>query len=136
MVSLWHNIKDNVKKYCRRLYNLIGAAVVFLILFLLTEINNWQSLCLFYNLFEIKCVGCGMTRGFISILKLDFFAAANYNLLSIPLFFCMVFYCALLIIDILLGREYIIKFEKMLSKKYMFPFYFVLFLAAVILKQL
>ena len=136
MVSLWRNLKSNIKKNNHRLYSLAGAVFLFLLFFLLTEIVNGHSLCLFYNVFKIKCIGCGMTRAFISILYFDFADAVNYNLFSIPLFFGIVFYCALLTVDILLGKELITSFESILSKKYMYPVYFVLFLTLIILNYL
>lgn len=134
MVSLWHNFKSNIKKYHRRLCILLGVAVFFLILFSLTKICGGKSLCLFYNIFKVKCIGCGMTRAFISILHFDFIAAVNYNRLSVPLFFSIVFYCILFIVDILFSKEFVIKFEKILSQKYMYPVYFILFFVSIILK--
>ncbi|MCU9816768.1 DUF2752 domain-containing protein [Paraclostridium sp. AKS73] len=30
-----------------------------------------KSFCLWYNLFEIKCFGCGMTRAFFNLSRLN-----------------------------------------------------------------
>ena len=90
-------------------------------------------MCLFYNLFHIKCVGCGMTRAFISLLCFDVFNAVKCNILSIPLFLGIVLYCAFLVVDILFGRECVSMFEGILRRKYMYPVYLVLFLLAIII---
>ncbi|MBQ9936915.1 MAG: DUF2752 domain-containing protein [Oscillospiraceae bacterium] len=133
MVNPWHNLKNNIKKHLCRLYSFAGAAFFFCILSLLTIITNGHSLCIFYNLFRIKCIGCGMTRAFISILQLDFITASNYNKFSIPLFFGIAFYCILLVIDILFGKETVTVFERVLSKKYMYFIYLSVFIISVYL---
>lgn len=133
MVNLWRNLKSNIKKHHRRLYGLAGAAFLFFILFLLTKLTNGHSLCAIYNLFNIRCIGCGMTRAFIAILHFDFITAINYNSFSIPLFFGIVFYSALLTVDVLFGKELVNSLEKVLSKKYMYFAYFLLFLISVAL---
>lgn len=61
------------------------GSVLFAILAVLTKYFD-VSLCPIKNIFGISCFGCGMTRGFISILHFDFKAAFEYNVLSIPLF--------------------------------------------------
>ena len=38
-----------------------------------------RTVCVFKNLFDIECAGCGGTRMFLSILKLDFYQAFRYN---------------------------------------------------------
>lgn len=40
---------------------------------------KFKTICLFKNLFDIECAGCGGTRMFLSILKLDFYQAFRYN---------------------------------------------------------
>ena len=36
--------------------------------------------CVFLKIFGILCPGCGMTRAFLSLLKLDFYNAVKYNI--------------------------------------------------------
>lgn len=43
--------------------------------------------CFYYTIFGIKCPGCGMTRMFLSLLKLDFVSAFYYNPVVFVLFF-------------------------------------------------
>ncbi len=35
--------------------------------------------CVFKALFNIECIGCGMTRAFLSAIKLDFVSAFSYH---------------------------------------------------------
>ena len=35
--------------------------------------------CIFKALFDIECIGCGMTRAFLSAMKLDFVSAFYYH---------------------------------------------------------
>lgn len=44
-----------------------------------------RSFCLWYNLFEIKCFGCGMTRAFFNLSRLNIIKAINYNIMIIPM---------------------------------------------------
>lgn len=51
----------------------------FLYLFAVFALYLLGAKCIFQSLFGIPCPGCKMTRAVISVLKLDFKAAANYN---------------------------------------------------------
>lgn len=70
---------------------------------------KFKTICLFKNLFDIECAGCGGTRMFMSLLKLDFYQAFRYN----PYVFL------LLIVGILYGLYCIIM--KVLKKKVYIP---------------
>ena len=48
-------------------------------LFLLEVNMKSRTICIFKNLFDIDCAGCGGTRMFLSLLKLDFYQAFRYN---------------------------------------------------------
>ncbi|WP_371025168.1 DUF2752 domain-containing protein [Paraclostridium ghonii] len=49
-----------------------------------------RSFCLWYNLFGVKCFGCGMTRAFFNFSRLNIEKALNYNpmivLIIIPIY--------------------------------------------------
>ena len=64
---------------------LIFAGVFFLALFLLWR---FQIPCIWRYLFHIPCPGCGMTRAWLSALRLDFSAAFRYHAMfwSVPIF--------------------------------------------------
>ncbi|MFY9223640.1 MAG: DUF2752 domain-containing protein [Blastocatellia bacterium] len=48
--------------------------------------NPKTSLCAFYNLTQLPCPGCGLTRSFCAIAKGQFIAAFNFHLLGPALF--------------------------------------------------
>ncbi len=53
-----------------------GASIAYLLFFLWTGIG---IPCPFYELTGLKCPGCGISRMFISLAKLDFAAAFGHN---------------------------------------------------------
>lgn len=67
----------------RRLLILGGLVLHFTIVY--TVFAHMGITCLFQHILHIPCPGCGMTRAFLSLLRLDFAAAWHYN----PLIFCM-----------------------------------------------
>lgn len=118
----WYKLQKNIKK---RRYSLrpLGVGIIFFaFLYLLTEIFN-ASLCPIYNIFGIKCFGCGMTRGLIAILKLNFAEALKYNVLSVPVFFCVGIYCLISVADVIFDSNITERIEKILGKWYMLPVY-------------
>ena len=38
-----------------------------------------RSFCLYYNVFHIKCFGCGFTRAFFNMTRLNIIEAISYN---------------------------------------------------------
>lgn len=124
---------NNRKK--QTLHSLGVGLVFFIFLFIFTKVFS-ISLCPINALFGINCFGCGMTRGFIAILSLNFESAYQYNVLSIPVFFSIFLYCLLAIIDIIFNKDYIFILENQLSKKYMFPIYTVILFTATILNNI
>ncbi len=68
-----------MKKY----FELFRPAAYLLVLltfavFPLSLIEN-SSFCVYKNLFDILCCGCGVTRGFCAFMHFDFALAASYN---------------------------------------------------------
>jgi len=68
-------------------WGLIGGLVLFAGLMILDFYR-----CPFAYLTGYPCVGCGLSHGFLAILRLDFASANAFNALSIPLFlmFCLI----------------------------------------------
>ena len=134
MDSRYYKLKNICNKKRQTLRSLCVGFVFFGILFVLTKFFS-VSLCPVKNCFGISCFGCGMTRGFISILHFDLKKAFEYNVLSVPLFAGIVLYSVLLMADILFCKNYILKFEKQLSKKYMILIYIALLIIATIINN-
>ena len=68
---------------------LIGLCYYFFV-----EITNIRIPCLFYTFTNYMCPGCGITRMFMALGKLDFKSAFHYNgaiLILLPLFMTIVF---------------------------------------------
>ena len=133
MDNLWYKIKNSNARKRHTLHSLGVGFVFFVVLFILTKIFS-GSLCPIKNFLGITCLGCGMTRGFISILCLDFKVAFKYNVLSIPLFISIALYFIFSLIDIIADKNYIYIIEKQLSKKYMYFVYIIILIIANILK--
>ena len=119
MGILWSKYKQLSKIKRHTLHSLSVGFVFFVILVFLTKIFS-VSLCPIKSIFGISCFGCGMTRGFISILNFDFKTAFEYNVLSIPLFVAITLYCLFFLIDFFLDKNYVCIIEKQLAKKYMY----------------
>ena len=134
MGILWSKYKQLSNRKRHTLHSLGVGFVFFVVLFVLTKVFS-VSLCPVNNLLGISCFGCGMTRGFISILNLDFKTAFKYNVLSIPLFVGIALYSIYSLIDILFDKNYIYIIEKQLSKKYMYLVYIVILIIATILNN-
>ena len=74
---------------------LILLLISFLIIFLfLNKVFNFTIPCLFHEITNLYCPGCGITRMFLALFKLDFYQAFRYNplvfillILSIVYFF-------------------------------------------------
>ena len=135
MDNLWYKTKNINSKKRHTLHSLGVGFVFFVILFILTKIFS-VSLCPIKNFFGVSCFGCGMTRGFISILNIDFKTAFEYNVLSIPLFISIVLYFICSLIDVIFDKNYIYVIEKQLSKKYMYLVYIIILIAATILNNI
>lgn len=132
MDNRWYK-KMNIRR--RQTLRSLGAGCVFfVVLFVLTKIFK-GSLCPVKRLFGISCFGCGMTRGFISILEFDFKAAYEYNVLSIPLFAGIFVYCLLALTDVIFDTNSVYIVENCLSKKYMYFVYAAILIVATILNN-
>lgn len=121
MDNRWHSKERKKQTLC----SLCIGFILFLILYAATKIFK-RSLCPLKSIFDISCPGCGLTRGFIAIMKLDFYAAVKYNVLSVPLFLGISVYSILAVIDVVYDKNLIAVVEKQLSKKYMYAVYAVI----------
>ena len=130
MAILWYKIKNKIKRNRYFLHTISAGFIFFVSVDFISNIIGY-SLCPVYNFWGKKCLGCGMTRAFVALLHLNFNAAFEYNVLSIPLFLGIILYVSLGIIDIIFDTDYIRAFEVFLSKKYMYCIYVLLIVAAI-----
>ncbi len=135
MDTLWSKYKQLSNRKRHTLHSLGVGFVFFTILFFFTKVFP-VPLCPIKNIFGVPCFGCGMTRGFISILELDFKTAFEHNVLSIPLFFGIALYCIISLIDFFLDKNYVYIIEKNLAKKIMYPLYIIILIIAAILNNI
>jgi len=56
--------------------------------------NHYNISCVFKEIFGVPCPGCGMTRAFLSLMKLDIYGAFRHNIVIffIPYVFMYVFF--------------------------------------------
>ena len=72
----------------RKIIKIYG--ITFLICFsywLLIQISGYAIPCLYLATTGLRCPGCGITRMFLSMFRLDFAAAFDYNPVCLILFF-------------------------------------------------
>jgi hypothetical protein len=61
-------------------------------------------ICPFYHIFKVPCPGCGLTRGFIELFKLNIRESIKYNILCIPICIIFIIYLSLIVIK----KDYLI----------------------------
>ena len=52
---------------------------IFTLILSFIGIENGQTICLFHNILDFNCIGCGITRSIITFINGDFYKAINYN---------------------------------------------------------
>ena len=62
--------------------------------------------CIFHEITNLYCPGCGVTRMIFSILKLDFYQAFRYNPFIFILLILLIIYIAYIIICKILKKKY------------------------------
>lgn len=100
-----------------RLFKL-GILLTLVLSFYIFVILRVNVGCFFKEVFGIRCVSCGLTRAFISIIHFEFINALKYNILSILIFVFLSIFSVLLIIDIILNRNMSFNLIKYLSRYY------------------
>ena len=71
--------------------------------------------CIFYELTGLYCVGCGSGRAFLSLLRLDIYAAFRYNPLLVLLLPFLMYYIIKGYISFVFGKD-ILPFPQINSK--------------------
>lgn len=102
----------------KRILNILVLGIESLFLYLVIT-DKITSVCLFKNLFGIRCPGCGLTRSFKAILNLDLMQAFHYNFLGPILFILCIIFTIFLIKDTILNQDKTLKLIfKILTKYY------------------
>ena len=104
------------------LFFIFEGIVIYVLLFLHISIP-----CFFKTITSIPCPGCGMTRAIKEIFQFHFDKAFFYNILSIPLFFYLLFFNCLLVYDILFKKNkslFFLKFTE--NHSFLFLFFLIL----------
>ena len=99
---------------------LILLLISFLIIFLfLNKVFNFTIPCLFHEITNLYCPGCGITRMFLALFKLDFYQAFRYN----PLVFIL----------LILSIVYFLvkKIGKLIFKLPNYIYYYLLFIVII-----
>ena len=94
--------------------------LLFGMLFVLIAISGTIKLnCIFKKLFNISCPGCGLTRSFRALLRLDIISSFKYNIFGPVLFIIIIISIIFLIKDIIKNEDKTIKYTyKILGKYY------------------
>ncbi len=85
-------------KKIRKIY--LGILLIGGLFYLLVEPLGIEIPCFYLSTTGYLCPGCGITRMFLSMLRLDFEAAFRFN----PVCFCLFFFWNLVAVLCLLGR--------------------------------
>ena len=115
----------------KRVINLLILTTVIIFVWLMVSGTIHYS-CIFKRIFNICCPGCGLTRAFRSILSFDLITATKYNILSIPLFICMIIFIFSIIKDIVLGKETTIVFLNNTFKRHYVILLIIIFITMII----
>lgn len=82
--------------------------LIFLVIGIALILNVFDvRFCPFFHLFNIPCVGCGMTRAVKLIIKGKIIESFKYNILPLPLLVSIIIYLILYIIDREKLREFV-----------------------------
>lgn len=74
----------------KRIVYIFAFVITLVLILLLLELINYK--CIYRELFNIYCAGCGFTRMIKSIIHLDFYQAFRYNPLLFVFFIIFIPY--------------------------------------------
>lgn len=80
-----------MKNKNNKILKLLLCFLILLGYYFLNKYFDFSIPCLFHELTNLYCPGCGITRMLFSLIKLDFYQAFRYNPLVFILFFICIF---------------------------------------------
>ncbi len=84
------------------------------------------KVCIFHYITGFACPACGMTRGFLSLSRADFYSAIMiYNALSIPAFIIMLLIPIFLLYDYVYSKHTLYNFYVKLEDILKRPIYYI-----------
>ena len=89
--------------------NAIILTFIGIIALILSYFNLLHWRCPFTTVFNIKCAGCGITRGVHSLLNGDIANSLQYNPLSLLITLAFSIFCLLLMIDLACKKTLLFK---------------------------
>lgn len=107
----------------------ILAAITFIATVMFFFLVQIFYTCPFKAIFGIPCPGCGLTRAFKCVLRFKMIKALEYHLLSWPIFLIVLSSFILLLMCILLDKNFFAFLEKIKLNKAQ---YFILFALVMI----
>ena len=131
MVNPWRKYIAASKRQKQALHSLFAGLAFFSVLYLVTRVFG-VTLCPIQRFFGVSCFGCGLTRGFIAILRLDLVAAVRHHVLSIPIFLGITAYAILCFTDILFERNDLGYLSKLCSRRYRLVLYFIILVLSAV----
>lgn len=97
-------MNNNIKKASKIIVLLLLLVFLSFIVTKVVTIINYK--CPFNLFLKIKCPGCGVTRMFLSIFKLDFKSAFRYNSLFFVGIILFIIYLIYVFISIIFNKKY------------------------------
>lgn len=69
----------DLRKICYKIEILLLIVIAVVFYCIPLDYIESRSFCIFYNLWGIKCGGCGLTRAFFNMLHLNIGVSVSYN---------------------------------------------------------
>lgn len=114
-----------------RLKNILiidGIMIIPILIF----IFDWNFDCIFRQLFNVNCPGCGLTRSLIYLLNGDLLTSFYYNILTIPLIIISLILIIWLVIDTINNTDNCLNKLLNFFQKYYFIIIVILILVIII----
>lgn len=100
-----------------KLHKKVFIALIILLVFGILVVFVFDVSCIFKSIFHIACPGCGLTRGFRALFRLDIKEAVSYNILTIPIFLFLIITSIIFIVDLISKKNLLEKYFNFFTNK-------------------